>query len=281
MSIQSKIPTADFSASGAAKLVLRKGGFDVTNLDALYLFEDGSNGASMSVATDSSGNARHASLFAGSVAPLKASSGANKPNSAGSFLYSIPGVSFGVAFSSVIVFRSALTPGNSAYYPRFWVPSADVAGGTLANVQLSGEAINADLSNATNTAGSGNAAWFAFNGYMTPALNSGGVRQNINIPGATKNDWIAAAFSYDPSSDRYRIAAGTGTFDLVSTTASSATKAKTGTHCFGVGKWSSQSDMPGDIGLYAQYSGAKSIAELQDLLVRAKTRMALRGVTVF
>jgi hypothetical protein len=274
MSMQIKVPNADFSGLGFPKLVKQVAGFRVPDLQALYLFENGVNGDAVVSAVDSSGLGRHASLVTGSVAPLKAASGVNKPTAAGSFLYTIPAFALGQAFSAVVVARCSEFAASK--YPTLWRPSPDITGGSLVNSQSGGEAINFEMGSGTGLAQPG---WYNVAGSMD--ATSSIVRAALSVPGTVRTDWVAVAFSYNPATDTYSAIAGPVSFSFSRATPSNVSKAKVGLHTFGIGKFSSISDMPGDLGLFALYSGYKTVDELQDLASRAKARMALRGVAVF
>lgn len=282
MSMQIKIKNADFSGLGLPKFKRLKAGFQSDNLAALYLFEDGANGDILTIATDSSGNGRHASLVTGSVAPVKAVAGAHKAGSDGSFLYSIPGVAFGAQFSGVVVAKTNLTPGTANQYPGLWKPSSDVTGGSLANTQNTGEAVNIGAIGSDNSPGTGNVAWYHPSGYMKPSgALVGNARYPLNYAGATQDDWMAFAFSYSPTTDTYVLANSSTFAVIVNAVASEVTKAKSGTHTFGMGRWSGVTNMPGEFGLFGLWSAAFEGAVLQELVAQAKQRMLLRGISAY
>lgn len=275
MSVKITIPGADFSTSGLPKFEKTVAGFPVTNLKGLYLFEDGSNGDSITVAQDSSGLGNHASLFNGGNAGTKGALGLVGTNYANPPVYSAPGLALGQAFSLVFAAKADVDVDS---FPWFWRPSPDVNTGSLNGTQSLGEAINMDHSSSTLRAQYYNSA-----GYLDASASSSSastVGFNDNAHGPT--DWFAAALSFNPAQNRFRFYAVEQFVERVSATPAAASAAKSGTHLFGIGRWAASTvAQTGKLGLFAIYSGEKTQAELATLIGKAKARMATRGVTVY
>ncbi len=272
MALITSIPGADFSGSGLPKFERLVSGFPVTNLRGLYLFEDGANGSTITTAVDSSGLGNHAALASGGAGGTKSAEGLVGTNSANPPVFSAPGISLGQAFTAVMVAKTDMpadVPGTG--FPWWWRPSSDIGAG-LGDSQLGGEKID------MNRSGTGplNVGWFQ----AATWASSGGSRISMVHASEAKTSWFAAAFSFSPSANRYRMAFAGMTLEEVDATLGAASAAKTGSHLFGVGRWgASTNEHPGKMALFAIYSGAKSLTDMAALVTAAKARAALRGIS--
>lgn len=279
MSLIINIPDLDDSASQLAVLQETIAGFPVTNLQALYLFEDGDVGSTPTQAVDSSGNGRHASLLAGSSI-TRIDEGVKTGDALNNGFMLNTGVAYNASFSAVGVIRCRIPVSTSGAYPLLHGISAaygvNGVGASYGGATTYGVFnINHDATGATDAI---NLA--PFNG--TPA--------SAKWPGAPSNrpsttnvspraTWEAWGLSVDVAAGTIVFRANGSTITFTSKSDLDLFMSQGGNHIFGYSRYLTGSTALGDVGLFGLYSGANDVAGLDVLIAAAKTRMSDRGVT--
>ncbi|WP_328279243.1 hypothetical protein [Sphingobium sp.] len=299
MSLKIVIPGADFSGLGNPKVESLIEGLPADNLAALYLFDTGVEGAAWAgPAVDKSGFGRDAPLVAASTA-LKSAGGVNNGAVANEGFAVLTPVGISSKFTVFGVSRNNL-PASAAVSTTLmpWSSSGDwaaplapsVSDGTAgAAAQATAGRFQLNQQNFVSTS-TGNFAEMGV--YATAANVSTGwagatARQDVRNAAAAKGSWIAWALSFDAAVG-YTLR-GIGSSVIVTGAAADAAiwlarqTSVGGRHIFGAPAYLSDPDnVRGEMALAGIYDGvAKSVADMDVLLARVKTKLAARiGATI-
>ena len=272
----------DDSASLLPAVSFTVGGFPVTNLQALYLFEDGAVGSSPTTALDSSGNDNTATLVSGSSITRIAGGVKTGDSLNNGFLFDTP-VAYSGSFTIVGVVRARAPTSTSGSFPTIHGASgsntASGVGGLIGqnNTGTRGRLLlNQDSSTAVDSV---NMSLYQTKTDGTTAWDGSGSIRPQPPAVSPRQTWVAYALSVNASTGELilRSNGNTLTFTALSDLTTFITGA--GFHTFGYGRFGTSNVTMGDVGLFGIYSGASDVATLNSLIDCAKSRMTLRGIT--
>jgi hypothetical protein len=265
MSVIIRIPGADFSSSGLPKLQRQIYGIPADSLTALYLFEDGADGATVSTVTDSSGNGNHAELYAVSDPATKRSYGIEVAGNIGSTFDT--GIVQTPEFTVIACAKHKVLELDYAGYPTFFT---DTEGG-YSNGHGNRLSLNIDLNTPNNTVGV----------YDYGAEIIGSARKLVPASEQLASDPFIVGLAVSGSAGEYKFKSITGYKNSATSKAVEIANEYNGlSSTMLVGCWPHGADaaVDSEIYAYAIYDKLLTDEEMSQAMTAIKSRVQLRGV---
>ena len=267
----SLLPAVSFSVAG----------FPLTNLQAIYLFEDGAVGSNPTSALDSSGNGNHAVAVTGSSITRIAGGIESGSSLNNGFLFQTP-VAYAGSYTIFGVTRNRVPNPTSGSFPVIHTASGSYPGSGL------GAAVGenhlgtrgAFLLNNDGAASTNDTTLGVFNKNTSGVKWAGTTFVRVTTPNlAPRQTWNAFALSVNAVTGEVILRSNGGTVTFTSLSELTTYFAGAGFHAFGYSRYVNSNITMGDMGLFGIYSGTSSIATLDALITAAKSRMAIRGIS--